>query len=107
MTNPFPFWGGFGRMLVPRPHSGVTRRIVVAPGVRLHGSRGFLHIFIVYRINIQSRLFRVDFLIFIRYTSNMKTAAKKRSRGRPTIPSDKRKSETVLLRLDTAEKTAF
>lgn len=37
----------------------------------------------------------------------MKTATKTRPRGRPPIPSDKRKSETVLLRLDTAEKMAF
>jgi uncharacterized protein (DUF1778 family) len=37
----------------------------------------------------------------------MKTTTPKRPRGRPVKPSDKRKSETVLLRLDMEEKKAF
>jgi hypothetical protein len=49
--------------------------------------------------------FRLDFEIFKIYTGIM--ATKQKRRGRPVLGSDQRKSETFVLRMDSAEKAAF
>jgi hypothetical protein len=81
---------------------------VVAPGGACNNARGFLWIFIVYLIKILYMSVGLAFYIFPIYTDGMATNPRlKKNRGRPAKNPDRLKSESVLLRMEPAEKKTF
>lgn len=93
-------------MELPRPHSGVTRRVCLTPENAASKPRGFSSALYCTHNNRTDKTRALLVVVFVCTLPDMKTPRKKRP-GRPPKGSDKIKGIRLDMRLEAVEKESF